>query len=145
MAHIHLCNHRHQIKPANQLEMIEISRVHLCNHSPGGAPATAVPDMLKRLVSFHFIRVALPVVFPVARVVFEPFPVAKFLLSPVVRIGPHLKSLPCRLSGTLAVRSRTIVLRAVSWNEKRAAMNTRDRFHMPSPFNRMNKSNYMDF
>jgi hypothetical protein len=101
--------------------------------------------MLKCPVSFCFVGVAPPVIPPVVGIIFETFLPAQVLLGTVVCIGSHFKSLPRCFPGPLAVRSRTIILLAISWIEKLAAMNTRGLFHMPAPFNRMNKSNYMDF
>jgi hypothetical protein len=96
-------------------------------------------------ISISFIRIALPVTLPVAGGVAKPFLVTQFLLGPVICIGFHFVSLPCRLSGTLTVRLFAIILLAIAGHEKRAAVNTGDLLHIAAPINGMNENNYMDF
>jgi hypothetical protein len=108
-------------------------------------PIAAVTDMLKYPISFCFIGITLSIPRPITGCFVNPFFVTQLLLGPVIHIGFHLVSLPCRLSGALTVCFGAIVLVPVAGNKELTAVNTGNLVHIVAPFISMNKNNYMGF
>jgi hypothetical protein len=139
-SHVHLCNHRNQVKLSSQIEMITFSRVHLCNQRivgttgiPDAGSATPVPYDLKCPVSLNFIRITASIGSIVIRVGLKPLLMTQVLLGPVIVITFQFEALPGRLAGTLAPRFSAVILFAVAGNKKDSTTHTRNRLHVVSP------------